>query len=181
MFRNLSIKTKLSTGFGVIVAMVLVVLALAYNNFARLSEADQWNRHTLEVLLETKHVATDVLQVQSSIRGYLLTGSEALLAPIHSDYASAREHLDRALQLTADNPAQQGRLKQLQAVMTQWMDQSTLPHPQGAHRVVTMSIGVASCIPGADLTLEDLVREADGALYDAKHGGRNRVAVAPER
>ena len=61
------------------------------------------------------------------------------------------------------------------------LEQLALPHPHGAHGVVTMSIGVASSIPGADLTLEDLVHEADGALYDAKHGGRNRVVAAPAR
>ena len=44
-----------------------------------------------------------------------------------------------------------------------------------------MSVGVASCIPGADQRVEDLVHEADGALYDAKHGGRNRVVMAPGR
>ncbi|HEX8788371.1 MAG TPA: methyl-accepting chemotaxis protein [Telluria sp.] len=131
MFRNLSIKTKLGIGFSLIVAMTLLVLALAYNNFARLSAANRWDRHTLEVLLETKHIATDVLQVQSSTRGFMLTGSDTLLAPIRSDYASAREHLDRALQLTADNPAQQDRLKQLRNVLGAWMAHDIQPRLEG--------------------------------------------------
>jgi methyl-accepting chemotaxis protein WspA len=131
MFRNLSIKTKLGIGFSLIVAMTLLVLALAYNNFARLSAANRWDRHTLEVLLETKHIATDVLQVQSSTRGFMLTGSDTLLAPIRSDYASAREHLDRALQLTADNPAQQDRLKQLRNVLGAWMEHDIQPRLEG--------------------------------------------------
>ena len=61
------------------------------------------------------------------------------------------------------------------------LEQLALPHPHGAHGFVTMSVGVASCIPGADQRVEDLVHEADGALYDAKHGGRNRVVMAPAR
>ena len=130
MFRNLSIKTRLSIGFGVIVAMILMVLALAYNNFAKLSEADHWNRHTLEVLLETRHVATDVLQVQSSTRGYLMTGSDTLLAPIHGDFASAHEHLERALRLTADNPVQQERLTKLRNVLGAWMEKNIEPRLQ---------------------------------------------------
>ena len=41
---------------------------------------------------------------------------------------------------------------------------------------MTVSIGVAAWPMSAD-TIKDLIREADKALYDAKHSGKNRVAV----
>lgn len=46
--------------------------------------------------------------------------------------------------------------------------------------VVTISIGVATAAPqrGDDAGWQTLLAAADAALYDAKHGGRNRVAVA---
>jgi methyl-accepting chemotaxis protein WspA len=135
MFRNLSIKTKLSLGLGAIVALSLAVLALAYANYARLSAANRWDRHTLEVLLETNQVSTAVLQVQSATRGFLMTGSDALLGPIEADYASARTHIERALALTADNPNQQERLKRLQAMVTEWMAQSIRPRLDARHRL----------------------------------------------
>lgn len=47
----------------------------------------------------------------------------------------------------------------------------------GAAKVVTISIGM-STYPQTGQTSEDLVRAADRALYNAKEGGRNRVAVA---
>jgi len=124
---NLSIKNKLTIGFGAIVAIILFLLTLAYNNFARLSQANAWDRHTLEVLLETNHVATSVLQVQSATRGYLLTGNETLIAPIHNEYERAREHLRRTNELTADNPAQQERLRQLDPMLVTWMDKAITP------------------------------------------------------
>jgi methyl-accepting chemotaxis protein WspA len=124
---NFSIKHKLTIGFGAIVAIILVLLILAYNNFARLSQANQWDRHTLEVLLETNHIATSVLQVQTATRGYLLTGNEALVAPIRSEYDTARGHLRRAIVLTADNRAQQERLRQLEPMLGTWMDESIAP------------------------------------------------------
>jgi len=48
---------------------------------------------------------------------------------------------------------------------------------------VTLSMGVASLVPGADLSPELLVNAADAGLYEAKHTGRNqavfRVAQLP--
>lgn len=127
MFRNLSIKNKLVVGFGAIVAIILFLLILAFNNFAQLSEANRWNRHTLEVLLETDQIATSVLQVQTSLRGYLLTGNETLVAPIRNEYANARTHLRRALELTIDNATQQERLRQLDPMLVTWMERAISP------------------------------------------------------
>lgn len=46
----------------------------------------------------------------------------------------------------------------------------------------TLSIGAACLVPRAGLEPRDLIRSADGALYQAKAAGRNRcVAVAPQR
>ena len=41
---------------------------------------------------------------------------------------------------------------------------------------VTVSVGVSSLRRGAD-TVEDLMKRADVALYEAKTGGRNRVVA----
>lgn len=48
--------------------------------------------------------------------------------------------------------------------------------PASAH--VTVSIGVASLMPNADIRAEELVRQADAALYRAKTQGRGRVATS---
>jgi diguanylate cyclase (GGDEF)-like protein len=53
-----------------------------------------------------------------------------------------------------------------------------IEHPDAPLARVTVSIGVASVIPPRDGTnAGEFVRCADGALYDAKRGGRNRVSA----
>jgi two-component system chemotaxis family response regulator WspR len=56
------------------------------------------------------------------------------------------------------------------------LEQLALPHPDGVDSVVTMSVGVAAASPAEGGSIEALVAAADAALYDAKRGGRNRVA-----
>ncbi len=53
-----------------------------------------------------------------------------------------------------------------------------IPHADSdVGQSVTLSIGVASTIPAIDLGSETLIAAADGALYAAKRGGRNRVVT----
>jgi len=53
-----------------------------------------------------------------------------------------------------------------------------LPHPDEEPRRVTLSIGVAEFRPG--LSIDDVVRSADRAMYAAKNAGRDRT-VSHER
>lgn len=51
-----------------------------------------------------------------------------------------------------------------------------LAHPDSpVAPVVTLSLGVAACVPGQDGSVEALLEQADAALYQAKQAGRNRV------
>ncbi len=51
-----------------------------------------------------------------------------------------------------------------------------IPHPTSpAGPVVTISLGVAACVPSEEMSIAALISEADSALYQAKKDGRNRV------
>jgi len=50
-----------------------------------------------------------------------------------------------------------------------------IEHPDTDAGVVTMSVGVASLVPTAELTAADLIADADKGLYAAKGAGRNCV------
>ena len=146
MLKDLRIKTKLYLGFGTIVAILLVLLITAYNNFARLSEASGWDRHTLEVLLEAETIDSSILQIQSETRGYLLLGDERLLTPGNDEEADLARQLKKITTLTADNPSQQARLAKLGDMIDNWI--KNVVHVQIATRRAAASNAQISTVAG---------------------------------
>ena len=59
------------------------------------------------------------------------------------------------------------------------LERLAIAHSGADGGIVTVSIGVASMIPNAAASFEQLITSADQALYAAKTGGRNRVHLAP--
>jgi len=121
MFKNLSIKNKLYFGIGSILAILLVLLVSAYNNFSKTAQANEWDRHTLEVLREGDQIAANVLEIQNELRGFLLTGEERFLTPGVNEEAQLTENLRLAINLTADNPSQQARFRKVEEMANTWM------------------------------------------------------------
>jgi two-component system cell cycle response regulator len=52
-----------------------------------------------------------------------------------------------------------------------------MPHEKSPFGVVTISAGITALLPGIGKNVDDLLNEADAALYRAKRSGRNRVAA----
>lgn len=61
----------------------------------------------------------------------------------------------------------------------QRVSDQNIRHTGSASQHITVSCGVATILPHEGMTLEDLLKSADNALYMAKAQGRNTVACAP--
>ena len=59
--------------------------------------------------------------------------------------------------------------------------EAAIPHGGGSVGRVSISIGVATVVPGREQEPDEIITRADSALYRAKAGGKNRVEVASAR
>ena len=113
------------------------------------------------------HVAGDAcLQQVSALLAYLLAGTPARLARYGGEEFAV-------ILPGADVPTAASIAERLRGAV----QARAFEHGFTACGFVTISVGVA-CTGAGRRDAEALVREADNALYAAKHGGRNRVRLA---
>ncbi|CAN7572768.1 methyl-accepting chemotaxis protein [Massilia sp. LjRoot122] len=124
---DLKIATRLYLGYGILIGITGIVVAIAYAKVTALDSANDANVHTYRVLAEVDGAMEALVNIETGERGYALTGQEASLQPYTAGKQDFQQHLDQALALTTDNEAQQGRLKQLAQHQRDWLAQAIDP------------------------------------------------------
>lgn len=92
---------------------------LSYHTMTKLIATEDWVSHTHEVMTELESVLAALTEEETEQRGYLLTGSPKFLADRQTATQQVAAHLRRLREITADNPAQQRNLDQLEPLITQ--------------------------------------------------------------
>lgn len=108
------LERKIFLGFGAALLVLALVTAAAWWNVARFTGTQYWVEHTRDVLSELEATRSSILGMQSSARGFVLTGSDQVLAPFQRGSTRLTESLAELSRLVADNPSQQQRLAQLE-------------------------------------------------------------------
>ncbi|GIZ52008.1 methyl-accepting chemotaxis protein [Noviherbaspirillum aridicola] len=127
MLKHLSLHKKLYLGFGTIVALLLILLLSTYGSFQKLSEANEWDRHTLQVLVKSNAVEATLLDIQAEYRGFLLTGDERFLGRVDQNRRSLDNHLRELVRLVSDNPNQVQRVRNIEQLIGTWMNDIVAP------------------------------------------------------
>lgn len=127
MLKDLSLHKKLYLGFGAIVILLLLLLLSTYGNFRKLSEANEWDRHTLQVLVRSNAVEAALLDIQAEYRGFLLTGDERFLGRVSQNQRNLNAHLEELTRQIADNPGQVQRVRNVERLVASWMSDIVAP------------------------------------------------------
>lgn len=114
-FRKLLTRNiALPLGVGAISAIFFVSL-ITY-----LLSVIQWVEHTDRVINNANEAVKLTVDLETGMRGFLLSGDEHFLDPYETAKPRINVALNTLLELTADNPVQTDRLRRLQALQTEW-------------------------------------------------------------
>jgi PAS domain S-box-containing protein len=106
-------------GFIIAVGIMVTAAGVSWDHTYQLKDASAWVSHTHEVLKEIEDVRADMMELESSQRGYLILGDEQLLAPREQIKTDIRQDIGDLRSLTADNPHQKPRLDELEPLIDQ--------------------------------------------------------------
>ncbi|WP_223513214.1 response regulator [Pseudomonas sp. GL-R-26] len=158
-FRKLlSRNISLPLGLGLISAVFFVSL-ITY-----LLSTIQWVEHTDRVINNANEAVKLTVDLETGMRGFLLSGEEHFLDPYETAKPRIAVELNSLLELTADNPVQTDRLLRLQALQQEWTNYAQsmidLQRSNGDYRAVVKA--------GRGKRLTDEIRKQFEAVIDTE-------------
>ena len=110
---------KVHLAFGSAILALLVVGVISYRGMVVSSESDRRVGHTHEVLEKLQDLLFSTEIVESSYRGFVLTGLESYLESSRASELSAEQDMAALRALTVDNTAQQRQIPNLERLAAQ--------------------------------------------------------------
>lgn len=117
---NMRTSRKLATAFLLVIAVAFATSALTWRNLSALEQNNQWTDHTHKVIAQASAIGAAMVDAETGVRGYLISGADNFLEPYRNSGKAFRSALDEAKRLTADNPSQQKRLEQIDRIAGEW-------------------------------------------------------------
>ncbi|MGR4041999.1 methyl-accepting chemotaxis protein [Pseudomonas sp. JDS08PS003] len=179
MFSNLSISQKLYAGFGVVLLILLLLVLAALRGFDQVSSSVKSNIHSYQVLSQSDALLRSLINIETGMRGYALTGRDSFLEPLEQGEKAFTDDYARIKNSTADNPEQQARLERLKALHDQWLQDDVQGNlalrrainagsQPAAAMAAQISAGRDKAKMDAMRQLTSELREAEKSLQDAR-------------
>ncbi|GKT15460.1 CHASE3 domain-containing protein [Acidovorax sp. SUPP2522] len=112
---TLTVSRRLLIAFGTVIGIFMAVTASSLYSGTQLEKAEKLNVHTYKVMDTANSLLSSMVNMQTGVRGYLLSGEERFLEPWNTGIREFDEAWMQAKQLIVANPAQQQRLDAMKA------------------------------------------------------------------
>ena len=117
---NLRISIKVSAVFVAICLVVAGSTGAIYNSLSVMNSTAKMTVHTYEVLEQLSDLVSAMVNQETGVRGYLVSGDAGFLAPYEAGQKQFQVAAAKVGSLTSDNATQQKRLEQVKAFASDW-------------------------------------------------------------
>ena len=120
VLQNLHLKWKLILGFTLPIILVIAMSMVIYKSVNDLIDTAGWVNHTHEAIKLADNLGAAMVDMETGLRGYLVSGQEGFLEPYVGGQEQFSTAMATATKHVSDNPTQVGRLEQIQALRDEW-------------------------------------------------------------
>jgi methyl-accepting chemotaxis protein len=126
--RNMKVGSKIIGGYGVAGLALIVLAAVSLLNLNSLSDKFAFLvHHDTPVLTNAQQLSGLMVDMETGLRGYMITGKEGYLEP----YINGKTAFDTVMadeqELTSDNPAAVAKLKEIATMKSDWLTNHAEP------------------------------------------------------
>ncbi|MDH5751836.1 MAG: methyl-accepting chemotaxis protein [Deltaproteobacteria bacterium] len=154
---NLALRGKIFLGNLIPMASLLIISITVFISANNLLKNQGWVVHTYKVIGQGNQLMSYLVDMETGLRGFMLTGKDEFLDPYNGGKASFSKLMAELQETVNDNPLQVGRLKKIEERAMEWQKNVTEPFIQLRRQVVQ-----------GQATLQDVearVQKAEGKKY----------------
>ncbi len=116
----MKIRDQIIIAPAICIVSFIIVAFITFNSLTALLDNSNWVVHTYEVIAKATDLSGSMVDQETGMRGYLVTGNKDYLEP----YTAGKEHFDSVLkelkETVSDNPAQVKRLEEVEELAETW-------------------------------------------------------------
>lgn len=151
-----SIGKKIGMGYAVALFFLIVISVSSAWSIQQLNNSERLVYHTVDVLRTISDVTFEIRNLQSSVRGYGLTGDRRFLDPYYSSISVIDSEMAKLKELTSDNPLQQQHLEQMAHLIAKFLDREKRSIDTRDKEGLNAVAALLATFGGESLTLEFL-------------------------
>ena len=156
MFNNMSLKQKVLTGGLIPLVCIGVINIIGLMNFNEVIDSHKWVSHTHETIEEGSALEKAALDMETGLRGYLITGEDVFLEPYiqgEKDIVRIAQHLKEE---SLDNESK-GYIIKADEIITKW-------EAEVANKYIELRKELDNS-PQTLMTMSELVAQQKGKTY----------------
>ncbi|MBI5132312.1 MAG: CHASE3 domain-containing protein [Rhodopseudomonas palustris] len=172
---NIRTSYKLGAIFALLGLVAIASNAVIARNLSILDHNNERTTHTYKVIDRAKAIVAAMVDGETGVRGFLVSGDDKFLDPYRSSDKAFKAAWSEIKALTSDNPAQQKRLDQIDAAATEWRQKvadreiALMKNPQTVAEARGLEAsGAGKATMDAIRSLVDEVVKAEASLLTAR-------------
>jgi PAS domain S-box-containing protein len=167
-----TLNRKVRVAFVSAILALLVVGVASYRGMIVSGESERWVRHSHEVLENLQGLLFAAESIESSYRGFVLSGKESFVQSYHADISTATQAVATVRYLTADNSEQQRELSLLEGLMARKIQIGELAIRTRQTRNLDAAIEALRDLPG-----EQTMNELQGVIHEMQDEERRLLVL----